>query len=206
MNERLYRAREDRMFLGVLGGIALRLGIDPSLVRIAYAIGTILTGIFPLIIVYFVMAIVIPEAPAGWETAMGAAAAAPPPPDWMQPREPGAAPPPPAGGMGTGAGDARVDAPADGGAAPVVGGPAWGAAATNAAARGATPVAATVADRARDASDARTGAIVGGLVLVGLGAAFLLAQVAPEVDWGLVGPVLLIALGVILILASFRRA
>ena len=90
MNERLYRARDERMFLGVLGGVSLRLGIDPSLVRIAYAIGTILTGIFPLIIVYFVMAIVIPEAPDGWEAEMRAGVAAPAPPaDWMQPREPG---------------------------------------------------------------------------------------------------------------------
>ena len=62
MNERIYRSREDRMFLGVLGGVSLRLGVDPSLVRVAYAIGTLLTGIFPLVIVYFVMAVVIPEA------------------------------------------------------------------------------------------------------------------------------------------------
>jgi hypothetical protein len=53
--------------------------------------------------------------------------------------------------------------------------------------------------------DARTGAIVGGFVLVGLGGAFLAAQVAPQLDWGIVGPVLLVALGVVLVLASFRR-
>jgi hypothetical protein len=77
--------------------------------------------------------------------------------------------------------------------------PAWGSG-WDASGR---PVSGETDQHARDA---RTGAIVGGLVLVGLGGAFLLAQLAPQLDWGIAGPVLLIALGIVLVLASFRRA
>jgi phage shock protein C len=232
VNDRIYRAREDRMFLGVLGGFSLHFGIDPSIVRIAYAIVTVLTGIVPLVILYFVMAIVIPEAPPGYEAAARAAAAAgAPPPSWRTPAPPPPAwpaPPPAAwpaagsseppagseptsgtttdtardasaGGIGFAAlppATAAFAAPADASAPGPS--PAWGAGwdASGRPASGETD---------QHARDARTGAVVGGLVLVGLGLAFLLAQVAPQLDWGIVGPVLLIALGVILVLASFRR-
>jgi len=73
MNDRIYRTVEDRMLLGVMGGISLRLGMDPSIVRVIYAIVTVLSGIFPLVIAYVIMAIVIPEAPPAWERSMRAA-------------------------------------------------------------------------------------------------------------------------------------
>jgi phage shock protein PspC (stress-responsive transcriptional regulator) len=231
VNDRIYRTREDRMFLGVLGGFSLRFGIDPSIVRIAYAIVTVLTGIVPLVILYFVMAIVIPEAPPGYEAAARAAASAgAPPPSWTPapppppsawppagtPAPPGGSPAPPAaddasaGGVGFAAippGTAAIAAPpgaaaptAPGGAAPGTGpAAAWG---TGWDASG-RPVTGETDHHARDA---RTGAIVGGLVLVGLGGAFLVAQLAPQLDWGIVGPVLLVALGIGLVVASFRRA
>ena len=34
MNDRLYRSVDDRVIAGVCGGLAVRLGVDPSLVRI----------------------------------------------------------------------------------------------------------------------------------------------------------------------------
>lgn len=64
MNDRLYRSRSERMLAGVAGGVADRFDLDPSFVRIAWAILTILSGgIFLLI--YIVMAIVVPDEPVG---------------------------------------------------------------------------------------------------------------------------------------------
>ncbi len=86
MAERLYRSRDDRMLAGVAAGVAETLDADPSLVRIAWALLAIFTGGIA-VVVYIVMAIVVPEAPAGMPAAAAAAS------EW-----PGAAPagtPPP---------------------------------------------------------------------------------------------------------------
>lgn len=61
--KRLYRSRSDRKVAGVLGGMAEYFGFDPSWVRIAYAIATIVTGVVPLTFLYVVMAFVVPKAP-----------------------------------------------------------------------------------------------------------------------------------------------
>lgn len=68
MAERLFRSRDDRMLAGVAAGVAERFDADPSLIRIAWALLTIFTGGIALV-VYVVMAIVVPEAPAGQATA-----------------------------------------------------------------------------------------------------------------------------------------
>lgn len=66
--KRLYRSRSDRKIAGVLGGIADYFGFDPSWVRIAYVIATLVTGIVPLTFLYLVMAFVVPKAPKRPET------------------------------------------------------------------------------------------------------------------------------------------
>ena len=58
---RLYRSRSDRMFAGVCGGIAETYGSDPTAVRLLTAVIGIVTGIIPMLIVYLVAAVVIPE-------------------------------------------------------------------------------------------------------------------------------------------------
>jgi phage shock protein C len=58
---RLYRSRTDRMFAGVCGGIAETYGSDPTAVRLLTAVIGIVTGIIPMLIVYLVAAVVIPE-------------------------------------------------------------------------------------------------------------------------------------------------
>ena len=63
--KRIYRSRGDRMVAGVLGGWAHYLGFDPSLVRLAFVLLVILTGFFPGVFFYLVMAIVIPLEPKG---------------------------------------------------------------------------------------------------------------------------------------------
>lgn len=60
--DRLYRSRDDRMLAGVAGGLAEYWGADPSLVRVIWALLVLFTGGLALVI-YIVMAIVIPEEP-----------------------------------------------------------------------------------------------------------------------------------------------
>jgi phage shock protein C len=197
MNERLYRTVEDRMLLGVMGGISLRLGMDPSIVRVIYAIVTVVSGIFPLVIAYAVMAFVIPDAPPGWEAFMRAAGrggdagtGARGPTAWGTPGPTG-------WDAGAAAGPAWGEAAAAAGAAA---GPAWGEG------LGAPASSGPATTDGRSRGDPRVGAIVGGLVLLGLGLLFLLVQLVPDLDWGLAGPVALVALGVILVIGSIRRA
>jgi phage shock protein PspC (stress-responsive transcriptional regulator) len=64
MNDRLYRSRADRMIAGVAGGLAQSMRLDPSLVRIVWAILVFATGGIALVI-YIVMAIVVPEEQPG---------------------------------------------------------------------------------------------------------------------------------------------
>ena len=64
MTDRLYRSPDDRMLAGVAGGLAENWNIDPSLVRIVWAVLIVLTGGLAFL-VYVVMAIVVPERPAG---------------------------------------------------------------------------------------------------------------------------------------------
>ncbi|MDQ4076148.1 MAG: PspC domain-containing protein, partial [Chloroflexota bacterium] len=60
-DKRLYRSRDDRMIAGVCGGIAEYLNIDPTIVRVAF----VLLGLGPMpgILVYLLLAIIIPEEP-----------------------------------------------------------------------------------------------------------------------------------------------
>jgi phage shock protein C len=71
VRERLYRSRSDRMLFGVAGGMADWLDLDPSLVRLVWALLVLAGGVGLLL--YVVAAIVIPEEPLG---ATGAATGA----------------------------------------------------------------------------------------------------------------------------------
>jgi len=62
MADRLYRTRDDRMIAGVAGGLARTLDADPSIIRVAWVIVAFLSGGLA-VLVYIVMAIVVPEAP-----------------------------------------------------------------------------------------------------------------------------------------------
>lgn len=65
---RLYRSRDDRRLGGVLGGLARYLGFDPTLVRVLYAVVTIVTGVWPGVAVYLVALVIVPEEPYGPES------------------------------------------------------------------------------------------------------------------------------------------
>ena len=99
MRERLYRSRTDRMLFGVAGGMARYLDVDPSLVRIVWALLVVAGGAGLLL--YIIAAIVIPEEPVGF----------------VPPSGPPSPPPPPGSSSG--------DASAGPGAPATDGGPAW---------------------------------------------------------------------------------
>lgn len=56
--KRLVRSQDDRMFLGVAGGIADYLGIDPAIVRILFVLLTLAKGWGLLL--YLILAIIMP--------------------------------------------------------------------------------------------------------------------------------------------------
>lgn len=61
MEKRLYRSRNDRKLAGVCGGIAEYYGWDPTLVRVAWIVLTLLGGSGMLI--YLILWLVMPESP-----------------------------------------------------------------------------------------------------------------------------------------------
>ncbi|MEI6139930.1 MAG: PspC domain-containing protein [Mariniphaga sp.] len=59
--KRLTRSRNDRMLAGVCGGIADYLIVDPTVVRLVFALATFFTVVFPGILIYLVMWIIVPK-------------------------------------------------------------------------------------------------------------------------------------------------
>jgi len=56
----LTRSKSDRMLFGVCGGLAKWLGWDPTLVRVGFVLLSICSVAFPGIVVYVVLAVVMP--------------------------------------------------------------------------------------------------------------------------------------------------
>ncbi len=174
MAERLYRSRDDRMLAGVAAGVAHVLDADPSIVRIAWALLAILTGGIA-IVVYIVMAIVVPEGPGDYPNRGPSAATGSGP----SPRPGGAAP-----GTVDGASTSQGLSPAP---------PSWTS----------DREARRAARRARQASGepGRAGLITG-LVLIVIGGFFLIREFVPGLDWQLLWPIGLIGLGVLLLVVA----
>ena len=205
MDDRLYRSTTDRSIAGVCGGLAAWLGLDPSLVRIGWVLLALVSGgVF--VILYVVMAVVVPDAPPGW-TPRGRLQNPGQPPNWGQ-------------GYGQGWGQGW------GGGAPGgtwTGGQGWqgGSGPTGTAPSGAQPTGQTPPgtpstswpedwDRTPRPSPEgpfpteRAGLVAGGL-LIALGVWFLVKDYVP-INWDLVWPVAVIALGGILIVGAMRRS
>jgi phage shock protein PspC (stress-responsive transcriptional regulator) len=60
----LQRSRRHRMIAGVCGGLAEWLGWDPTVVRVLYVLVSVLSAAFPGILVYLLLWIIMPRAPA----------------------------------------------------------------------------------------------------------------------------------------------
>ncbi|HAZ30971.1 TPA: hypothetical protein DCY65_05345 [Candidatus Acetothermia bacterium] len=56
---RLYRSRSDALLGGVCGGIAVHLGVDPTLVRIVFAVLAVVSGIG--ILIYVLLWLIVPR-------------------------------------------------------------------------------------------------------------------------------------------------
>jgi phage shock protein C len=162
MNRRLYRSRRDSVLGGVAGGVADYFDMDPSIVRIIWAVLALVTGgIF--LVLYIVMWIVVPEGPSAATVARAA-------------RGPGAAP--------VEAGD---EAAGDGTSAAEASAPDW----------------ETYQQRLRRGGSG--GAVIFGVILIGLGVWFLIDQYVPAIDGDLLWPVALVILGVVLLVVALRR-
>ena len=159
MHDRLYRSRSDRMLFGVAGGMAEWLDLDPSLVRLVWALLVLAAGVGLLL--YIVAAIVIPEEPV-------AAAGTSPTSDT-------------AAGAATTPGAATEAGAADD----------WSA--------------RRQARRAARAQRSGSGAILFGLVLIALGAWFLISRFL-KIDSDVLVPLLLIVLGGALLVGALGRA
>ncbi|HEX6071236.1 MAG TPA: PspC domain-containing protein [Longimicrobiaceae bacterium] len=63
MADRALTRSGNRMIAGVCGGIAEYLGWSPTLVRVLYAVGSVMSAAFPGIVVYLILWIVMPDGP-----------------------------------------------------------------------------------------------------------------------------------------------
>jgi len=57
----LRRSRSNRMIAGVVGGLAKYFDIDPTLARVLYVVGSIISVAFPGILVYVLLWAIIPQ-------------------------------------------------------------------------------------------------------------------------------------------------
>ena len=201
MNDRLYRSRDDRVISGVAGGLAERLDVDPSIVRVAWVILAVLSGGL-LALVYLVMMVVVPEAPFDapgrsggvdpWSTpaATGVRPAVAPDPtgasDQPVTHDPAAATDPeqtaPFTATGAPAASTRDQGtwlPPDGRSVPHSDPGAWAA--------------------PRERRNERGGGLVLGFILILVGAYFLIREYVPQVDLDATWPVLVVGAGVVLV-------
>jgi phage shock protein C len=176
---RLYRSR-DRQLAGVAGGMAEYLDIDPTVVRILWIVVGLASGGLALL-AYFILALVIPQAP--YATAPGA------PTGWAAAEAP--------------AGWSTASGASVGWTAPPAA-PAWGP-------EGAWSTEPAVGDAApapRQRAEHRgigIAAIVG-VVLIVVGGIALANVVLPGgVSGAILGPAVVLALGAALLVSSIRR-
>ena len=64
---RFFRSRHEKVIGGVCGGLADRFGWDPVLVRIAAMITFIMSGFFPVGVIYIMAMLLTPYSPLGYE-------------------------------------------------------------------------------------------------------------------------------------------
>jgi phage shock protein C len=79
MNNRLYRSPDDRVLAGVAGGMAEAYDFDPALVRLGWALLIVLTG-GAFLLIYVIMALVVPVRPYAYTADANAMAGSVPPP------------------------------------------------------------------------------------------------------------------------------
>ncbi len=59
--KRLLKSTKDKKIEGVCAGLADYFGLDPTLVRVGFVVLVLLSGIFPGVILYIVLAVIMPK-------------------------------------------------------------------------------------------------------------------------------------------------
>lgn len=59
--KKLYRSETDKMLAGICGGLADYLNVNATLVRVSTVILSLLTSGIPIVIIYIVLAFVLPK-------------------------------------------------------------------------------------------------------------------------------------------------
>lgn len=60
MNKRLFKSYDRKLF-GVCGGLAEYFDVDPTVIRVVWACLTVLSACFPGVILYLILALIIPN-------------------------------------------------------------------------------------------------------------------------------------------------
>ena len=63
MQKKLYRSKSNRVIAGVCGGVAEYLNVDPTVIRVVWAIASLFA--FVGVVAYIACAFIIPEKPDG---------------------------------------------------------------------------------------------------------------------------------------------
>ena len=222
MQDRLYRSASERVLTGLCGGLADRYDLDPALVRLIWVVVDVFTGIFPLLLVYIVMAVLVPEEPPVGTPGEGSSWNGP---QWG-PGAPGATGGP--GAMSEGSAPEAAQSPAPGEGAGSQGaaepGPAgaaqpsgsWGAwrppppmgsdwRTVRAYERAQRRAQRAARRQERRGGGPSAGGLIVGVILVLVGGAALLAQAVPTFNTEVVWPLALIVVGALLLAGAFRR-
>jgi len=168
------------MVAGVAGGVAQMLALDPSLVRIVWAVLVVLTGGIALVL-YIIMAFVVPEAPDGYvDRVRPTPATADPSSD-------------PTRGGWTAPDGSVVPSAASGSAGGWVGPDG-----------SVVPIAGSSSEsiettRSRRRHRDRSGGLIAGLILILIGGYFLVRQFLPDIDPSVWWPLAAIIGGALLI-------
>jgi phage shock protein C len=59
--KKLTRSTTDKVLTGVVGGVAAYIGVDSTLLRLAWLLVVAFTGFVPGLVAYIIAAVVIPE-------------------------------------------------------------------------------------------------------------------------------------------------
>lgn len=59
--KRLYRSNTNKVMAGVMGGFGEYANVDPVVIRAIYIILTVFSGVFPGLLTYFILMLVIPK-------------------------------------------------------------------------------------------------------------------------------------------------
>jgi phage shock protein C len=199
MTDRLYRSRSDRVISGVAGGLAERLDADPSIVRVVWVIVAVLSGGM-LALVYLVMMVVVPKAPFDAPRRMGGVD------PWSSPAATGIRPP---NRTEASSGDDATVPPADADETSTFASVDPGANAPPEAGTWLAPDGHRVSradpgtwGQQHEPRHDRGGGLVLGLILILIGAFFLIREYLPEVDLNATWPIIAVAAGVLLVVLS----